>query len=451
MSFYAQAQEQGYKIKVTVKGTQDSVLYLGYNFGTKKYLQDTAKVKGETVVFEGNTVLKPGVYFLYSPTYYMELIVDEQRFEIETDLIDTYGDMRVKGSLANEQFRDFQRLMIRHQQQIRDLTKSIDSTATKLDSATVLAEMHEINELNEAVRDSLQQVDQGTFVGELLTLMNLKAQFAFEGDSLTSDEKQRQYNDFKDHYFDAVNFDSEGLLRTPIFEAKINEYVDKVTIQNPDSIISSINYLLTKSANNEEMYRYFLVTFFQKYQNHKIMGMDKVFVYLADEYYLNGKAPWANEAMLQELRDEMVFHRDNQIGEFAPQIYLQDTLGRPVNLYEVKYDYVILYFYSPTCGHCKKKTPVLKEVYDRLDEKVQVVAVDTDTDEDKWKAFIKELDLTWLNYADLGYKSNFRVQYNVRSTPVLYILDKDKRIIAKKLDVEQVEGFINEQIRRASL
>ena len=69
------------------------------------------------------------------------------------------------------------------------------------------------------------------------------------------------------------------------------------------------------------------------------------------------------------------------------------------------------------------------------------------TDIPKWKGFIKEFELDWLNYADPHLRSNFRVQYNVRTTPVIYILDKDKKIIAKKLDVEQLEGFINDQIR----
>jgi len=155
---------------------------------------------------------------------------------------------------------------------------------------------------------------------------------------------------------------------------------------------------------------------------------------------------------LVKLKDEMKFHRENQLGMQAPYIALEDTIGQKVRLYHVKSDFTVLYFYSPTCGHCKKKTPILKEVYDRVKDKgVEVVAVCTDTEVDKWKDFIKDFGLNWLNYGDPNLRSNFRVQYNVRSTPVLYVLDENKKIIAKKLDVDQVENFLLDQIKLKSL
>lgn len=443
------AQESTYKIELEVEGLEDSVAYLGYHLAEKKYLQDTSEVsKGGKVIFEGNKDLKSGLYFLYSKNTYFEFIVDEQNFKLTTKRSNTYKDMKVYNSKSNEYFRDFQNLMIAHQRSVTELNRSLDSTSTASDSAVVISEVRTLSKANELKRDSLTGVYKDSFVGQLLGLMNLSPGFDFKGDSLSREEKVNQYSQFRRTYFDAIDFSSDGLLRTPIFKVKVLEYLDKVTFQYPDSVIRSIDLLLEKSEPNEELYRYLLGTFFEKYQNPEIMGMDKIFVYLSDEYYLNNKAPWADESMLQELRDEMRFHRDSQIGLRAPQIYYQDTSNVNANLYSIKKDYIILYFYSPTCGHCKKKTPVLKEVYDKLDGKAEVVAVCTDTDMDKWKAFIKKLELDWLNYADMEYKSNFRMQYNVRSTPMIYVLDKDKMIIAKKLDVEQLEGFINDKIKQ---
>ncbi|MEQ8535019.1 MAG: hypothetical protein RIB86_24405, partial [Imperialibacter sp.] len=48
------------------------------------------------------------------------------------------------------------------------------------------------------------------------------------------------------------------------------------------------------------------------------------------------------------------------------------------------------------------------------------------------------------NAADPYYRSNMRRDYNVRTTPQVYILDKNKKIIAKKLEVEQLAGFIEQ-------
>lgn len=452
LSAELQAQNDHYDISVQVEGLEDTVAYLGYHFGTKKYLQDTSKVeKGGRVHFEGDKRLQTGVYFLYSKKFYMEFIVDEQNFSLKTNRDDMYGKMKVENSINNEQFKNFQSLMIAHQKEIRELSQSLDSSSTQSDSLAVFEEMRDINERNMEVRDSLVASYGDTFVADLLKIMGLRADFRFSSDDLSDDQKRQEYADFKNSYFKDLDFQSEGLLRTPIFDSKVNEFLDRVTVQNPDSLIASVDYLLKRADGNDEMYRYLLVTTFQKYQNHNIMGMDKVFVHLADQYYLNGKADWADDELIAELKKEMVFRRDNQIGNQAPQIYMQDTLGRAKTLYEVSADYLILYFYSPTCGHCKKKTPVLRDIYHEMDGKAEVLAVCVDTEEEEWKKFIKTYELDWLNYADLKYQSNFRIQYDTRTTPTIYILDKDKRIIAKKLDVEQIKGFIEEQIRRSSI
>ena len=59
------AQEHAYKIEVKVDKFQGKVCYLGYPYGPKKYLADTAEINSEgKFVFEGK---KPsmGVYILF--------------------------------------------------------------------------------------------------------------------------------------------------------------------------------------------------------------------------------------------------------------------------------------------------------------------------------------------------------------------------------------------------
>ncbi len=443
------AEPEQYDIKITVEGLEDSVAYLGYHFGEKKYLLDTSMVNtGGKVRFDGQKEIPSGVYFLYSKNLYMEFLVDEKDFSLDTKKQDMYGSMTVTGSQSNEAFKSFQLFMISHQKKVNELTAGLDSSSTKSDSTLVYDQVKELNTANSEERERLKQVNKDNLVGQILTMMDMSPGMKFSSESLSAEERREEYNIFRKEYFDDVDFQSQGTLRTPLFHKKLLEYVDRVVVQNPDSIISAVDELLLRSQGNEEMYRYIMVVMFQKYQNPKIMGMDKVFVHLSDEYYLKGKASWADSAMIAELKGEMKFHRENQMGMQAPYIALVDTLDKPVRLYHVQSEYTVLYFYSPTCGHCKKKTPVLKEVYDRIKSKgVEVVAVCTDTDIPKWKEFIKDLDLNWLNYGDPHLRSNFRVQYNVRSTPVMYVLDKDKKIIAKKIDVDQLEGFINDQIR----
>jgi glutaredoxin-related protein len=67
------------------------------------------------------------------------------------------------------------------------------------------------------------------------------------------------------------------------------------------------------------------------------------------------------------------------------------------------------------------------------------------------KKYVRDQKLDWINLADPHMRSNFRYEYNIETTPQLYILDEDKKIIAKKLDVEQIEEFINRQIEIRAL
>lgn len=144
--------------------------------------------------------------------------------------------------------------------------------------------------------------------------------------------------------------------------------------------------------------------------------------------------------------------KPNFIGNPAPELVLWDTLGAEVNIRDIDANYLVLYFYDPDCGHCKKKTPELYANYPDLVAKgVEVIGVDISTDEKKWKDFIKKDDLGWINLADLNNQTYFRYYYDIRSTPTVYILDKDKKIRVKKIDVLDVPVVIDQLIKQDSL
>jgi hypothetical protein len=73
----------------------------------------------------------------------------------------------------------------------------------------------------------------------------------------------------------------------------------------------------------------------------------------------------------------------------------------------------------------------------------EVFAVGIESDMDEWKNFIKKNNLKWINVSDLYNNTKFRDFYDIYSTPVVYLLDEDKKIIAKRLDTEKVRDFIN--------
>lgn len=444
------AQDNAYRIEVKIDKFKGDVCYLGYPYGDKKYIADTAQLNSEgKFVFEGTKQLDGGLYFIYNPkNLYFDLIVAEQKFSIETDTLDLIKYMKTEGTLENKVFFDFQRFMREKQKFAAPLSEKLKD-ASEQEKEKITAQLKEVDAEVKAYRAEIMKKYPETFA-----IKFIKSTIAIEIPEAPLDGKGEAldpnfgYKYYKAHFFDNFDFSDSRMLRTPSFYNKIEEYLEKMTVKHPDSIISSARTVIEKSRANDEIFRYCVVNLTSKYETSNIMGMDAVFVDLAEKYYMSGDAFWADSTLSAKIKDRVSRIKPNLIGKQAPKMVLLNTELKPVSLYNLKSEFIVLYFYDPDCGHCKKKTPALKELYDtKLKAKgVKVVAANIKKDVDKWKKYIDEKELNWINLADPNTRSNFRYEYNIETTPQLYILDNQKKIIAKKLDVEQIEDFIDKQI-----
>jgi len=449
----AYSADEAYEIKVKIRNYKGEVCYLGYPYGDKKYLADTAQKNDQgEFVFSGTKPLDGGLYFIYAAppaSLYFDIVVAEPKFSLETDTLDYIGDMKCTGSLENELFFGFQRFMRDKQKQAMDLSEKLKITADQAEKDKITAQLSSLDTEVKTYREQLIQKNPGSFAAKFIkSTIVVDVPESPRGDDGKEIDPNFSYKYYKDHYFDYIDFSDPKMLRTPNFYQKVDEYLEKMTVKHPDSIISSAHTIIEKSRADKEVFRYCVVNITYKYETSNIMGMDAVFVDLADNYYLSGDAFWADSALMAKITDRVDRLKPNLIGKPAPKLILLDTMMRPVNVANIKASYTVLYFYDPDCGHCKKKTPVLKDLYEQKLKSmgVAVVAANIKKEVDEWKKYIKEQKLTFTNLADPNLQSNFRYEYNIETTPQLYILDDKKNIIAKRLDVEQIEEFINKQI-----
>ncbi len=442
----ALAQQPAYEYTIVIKNTKDTVCYLGYPYGDKRYIEDTATIQnGDTFVFTGDEPLTGGIYFIYTPNnIYFDLIINEDKFKIETDTAGLTDHIKITGSKENQIFYDFETFMKEKQQEARNLTERLKNNPNGPEAASIREKLKALDKEVRQYRYDLADKYPDTFAAKFIkSTIDVEVPDPPPG----MNEKDRQlyrYEYYKKHYFDNFDFSDERMLRTPVFHKKIMDYLEKLTPQIPDSIIHSAHYIIDKAKANKDVFRYCLVTISNKYETSNIMGMDAVFVDLAESYYMKGEAYWADSTLDAKIRKRVKELKPTLIGKTAPNMHLVDTLMQPLSLYGIKSDYIILYFYDPDCGHCKKKTPVLRKLYnDQMKNMgVEVLAVSIVTDIDKWKKFIRTYQLNWLNAADPYLHDNFRALYNINSTPKIFIVDKNKKIIAKRLDVDQLVDFI---------
>ena len=438
------ANAQGHDISVKINDVKDAEFIVGYHFGKQRLVHDTVVVDPQGLVtITGKDNLPPGVYFLYSSNLYFEFLVNEQNFTLSLDATSPYQSMKVERSPENELFRDFQLKMGDYQRKQRSIVDSLSKSSGQ-DSINLRNEYSQLAAEMSAVRQTMVENNKGSFFSDFISLMigiNVP-----DMDSIVDEgnRKLAQYEYYRDHYLDLVS-NPERLMRTPVIHDYVMKYFNDLVIPQADSTILAIDDFLERMDDQPVAFRYWLVTLFNQYQESKIMGMDAVTVHLAEKYYLSGKADWVTEESKEDIRKEMRFIKPNLIGNPAPDMRLVDTLLNPLPIQKITNPFIVLYFYDPDCGVCRKKTPILKDAYaDLKSEGAEVLAISTITELDKWKEYIRKNDLNWLNGGDPQGRSNFRVDYNVRSTPKVFVLGPERTIIAKSLDVSQLVGFIRD-------
>ncbi len=439
---------QGYKIKVKIKNLKDSTLLLGHHFGTKKFLDDTAKLdsKGEGT-FEGKKPLPGGMYIIILPkkTFFDVLIDEDQDFAVENDTSDYLTKMRVSGSDVNRQFYDFQNYMNNLTKKAREIQPKLKGTKNADSSEIFKEQMKNLeNEANDYKKKFLSEHPNSLFTKILTASTDIIIPEPPRDANGKITDSTFQYRYYRSHYWDNIDMTDARLLRTPFIEEKLNTYIEKMIPPVADTIIPETDLLITKALVNKEFYQYMLGTLFNYYNQSKVMGLDAVFVHLADKYYLAGKADWSDKKFLDELADRVKKVRPNLIGNLAPDLQLYTDHYEVISLRNITAKFIIVAFWEPGCGHCQKEIPALYQMYQRVKSNgVEVFSVCTQNDTATWKKFIKEHNLDWINAFDPYVVSNLHVLYDIYSTPTLYLLDSKKKIIAKRLSIEQLEEIIN--------
>jgi len=443
--------KSGYEIGITIHGLQDSTVYFAYHLGDKQYIKDTIKLDkagyGKVV---GKETLPQGIYIIVLPgRKYFEILISKfQYFSLSCSYIDYFNTLKFTGSDENSAFLEYQKKWMLMQQQASSLAKRNQDNKQNSDSLKILNPMQKQLESN--MKSYLKNVidsNNGNLLSTLVkALLPIEVpEFPIPAGVHNPDSVKWvwNYNYNKDHFFENIDLTDERLLRTPILYARLNTFFTNVVIQSSDSINKEIDKVILKCKGNYKIFQFVAVYLFNHFRESEIMGHDAVMVKLADDIYLSGKADWVSKEFKADLKKQIDLIRPNLIGKKAENLVMDSYKGIFVSLYDVDKEFTILYFWEPNCGHCKEATPKLKAYYEKAkNDNIEVFAVCTTADKVKWTQYIEDNKLTWINGWDPDRSSHFDYYYNVQSTPMVYILDRNKKIIAKKLSVEDIGPYI---------
>lgn len=468
--FSAALNGQGYRIDVSMAGLSGDTLIMGEYFTNRMVSMDTILLdeKGEGV-FTGDEPLVGGMYLIYiDPLHYIDLLIgDDQELKLFADTSDLAGSLRFEGSEDNRIFLEYKRFLQQKREELQQ-QQSMLTGASEDEQNQILEKQKSINREMEVYMDGIETRHSNLFVSDFIgaTREPIPPETMLTGDRMVDDSLRYFY--YKAHYFDLFDPFNERLLHTPLYENKIMNYLTRAVPQHPDSLIVAVDFLLDGARETDELYRYLLITLFNHFAESKFMGMDVVYFHIAEKYYIPD-ATWSSPEFLAKLEDNLEKNKPTLIGQPAPDVImreippehfamaLQDTaikrdphIGHDFYISSIDAEYTILYFWEADCSHCKKATPVLHEVYERLKDKdVKVIAVhviNSIEGKEKWIDFVNEHDMEdWINCWS-PYSNEFRRVYNLQSYPQLFILDRDKKIVAKRITPEQAEKIITNLI-----
>ena len=203
----------------------------------------------------------------------------------------------------------------------------------------------------------------------------------------------------------------------PVLAAQLDFYFDKLVAPLPDSITLEINRLVERTNFNPNLRDFILWHLLEKYRHPEYMSQDQVFVHLYDQYFSQLEIKDLNEANLAMIRDKAEHLRRLALFNIAPNIHLGDS----IDLQSVESEYTVLFFYDHSCDICLQERQELDSVCAEHPE-ITVLSIDLNMDQ---ASNLSEL----LAVFDT---------YDIDAMPLIYVLDRDKQIIAKKIRAKQI-------------
>lgn len=447
------AQQKEYKITVKMKEASDTALLLAHYYGSKQYLDDTAyRNKQGYFVFEKKEKLPDGMYIIAGQNkskYFDFFLTGVHQIEFSCNPQDIVNTMVVKGSEDNKAFYTYINYLGKKQKEIEPLNAWMKLNKIPNDSTPIVK--NKIETIDAQVKKYIKDfyTSNPTFLSANFIKASNEPDFIqYATDALGKVDSTRLYSVYKEHYFDNFTFSDSRLIYTPVFSQKIDFYLDKLVVPVLDSVQKDVDRLMKLSSVNSETQKYMAWYLSLKYETSEVMGHDALFVYIVRNYLETGKVEWQYPEVKDNILKRVNTLEPLLIGKPAPNLILLDTANIAYSLVNTPAKYTLLFFWESNCGHCQLEMPKVLKFYEEFHQKynLEIFGVSTDTSLVKMKEYIKKNKLPWINVnGHYSLSGNYHLLYDIRSTPIMYLLDENKKIVTKFLLTQDIENVIRKR------
>jgi peroxiredoxin len=263
---------------------------------------------------------------------------------------------------------------------------------------------------------------------------------------LDMDEKAQQ-EFMKAHFFDHVDFNDTILLKSSTLNSMLINYLSLYQDRNDDretfenKLLTGLDTILEKSSVNPDMYASVIDFLLQGFES---IGFDKGIDYISEHNQLDEFCE--NTEKILELQDKLYLINKLAIGKTAPDFSHTDIDGNMIRLSDVQAKKTLLVFWASWCPHCKSIVPEINSLKEKFnDSELKIIGISIDTSLTDLRQVISEYKINWPNIAEFkGWEGAIPEMYGIAATPTMYLLDDQKKIVAKpinKYDLKKALGY----------
>ena len=430
-----------------ITGLKSPNITLGYYYGGQAYRLDSVQVNlAEGRFYFQKTDLKPGLYFLRAGgarLFDFVLSSASDSFTIRGNMAQLNA-LTVENSVENEAYFSFETARKDLEEKITAKEQMLDMVgrATKGDKASLeplQQDLTALYQLGDSLAIAFTRNYPSTLYAKMLGSVRppespKKLKPTVNGKPNPAIARWQRV-----HYFDHTDFNDERLLYNNFWHSFFDGFFARHVVPQPDSLLHAIDEVLAKMPRNGAFYRFAVVRLTQFFEQNEAPGADRIFVHLVDKYQRKDDTPWLDFATLERLHYKADVHRPNLTGSLAINFELPDETGKTQSLYNVEAPVTMLVFYSPLCEHCKEMMPKIYQIYlDYTPKGLKAMALNTDKQHVYWKKFVAQQNWQWIDLASPKGIENLEKQFAAVNLPVIYLLDKDKRIVAKRVQPDKL-------------
>jgi len=435
ISVYSVSHSQ-HKVEGSISGYLNKPLLLLEYFGDKHTLVDSARTDGNGwFSFEIQKLSPPGLYSLAagnSPLF--NFIYNGENVVIKYDP-SAFTPPEFIESIENQVYYDYLQEKDVYEQKT-DMLIDVLRYYPEQDSFRLYADRHYLNLQAEfkAYTDRMIKTYPATLVSHI---MKSDRPVSYPGNMQW--ENYISYN--QKHFLDEVDFSDTLLINTNVVTAKAIDYLSYYSINSQnkelqeDFFIQAVDSILHKAMASPQVYDFLMQYLIEGFEMY---GFDRVISHIANNYEPANTC--VNEERKSELEKRVENLRRLAVGNIAPDIQFKN--GDEINsgLSGIDSDLTVVLFWASWCPHCNQMMPYLKEIYE--DESLpdfEILAISIDTSASDYNQALALHAPGWINYTDLkGWDSKPAVDYSIYATPTMFLLDKNRKILARPVTVNEL-------------